>query len=97
MTEKEDRENAIENSYKIKSTDLTSLDNSLDLDQQTEEVRSDPKWLDNKGDEVEKVFGFNKNAELVNARAAMFGFAMLVITELIFKGEAATHAIFGIN
>ena len=56
-----------------------------------------PKWIDNKGDEVTEVFGFNENAELVNGRAAMFGFLMLIITELVFEGKAATQAIFGIN
>ena len=47
---------------------------------------SDAKWVDNEGMEIEKVFGFNKNSELVNGRAAMIGFLMLVLTELIFKG-----------
>ena len=32
------------------------------------------KWVDNQGDEVENVFGFNSSAELVNGRAAMIGF-----------------------
>ena len=55
------------------------------------------KWVDNSGNEVKEVFGFNENAELVNSRAAMFGFFMLILTELIFKGEAATKSIFGIG
>tara|TARA_Y100001968_G_C19291890_1_gene684634 strand:- start:297 stop:581 length:285 start_codon:yes stop_codon:yes gene_type:complete len=55
------------------------------------------KWIDNQGNEVEKVFGFNKNAELVNSRAAMFGFFMLILTELVFHGQAATKSIFGIG
>ena len=55
------------------------------------------KWLDNEDKVVENVFGFNKNAELVNSRAAMVGFLMLVITELIFGGKPVTLAIFGIN
>ena len=29
------------------------------------------KWVDNQGDEVKNVFGFNSSAELVNGRAAM--------------------------
>ena len=29
------------------------------------------KWIDNQGDEVKNVFGFNSSAELVNGRAAM--------------------------
>ena len=57
----------------------------------------DPKWINNRGEEVKEVFGFNENAELVNARVAMIGFIMLIITELAFGGEAATKSIFGIN
>ena len=55
------------------------------------------KWVDNKGDEVKKVFGFNSSAELVNGRAAMIGFLMLLLTELVFKGRPVTSSIFGIN
>ena len=55
------------------------------------------KWLDNEDKAVENVFGFNKNAELVNSRAAMVGFLMLVLTELIFDGKPVTLAIFGIH
>ena len=55
------------------------------------------KWVDNKGDEVKNVFGFNKSAELVNGRAAMVGFLMLILTELVFKGRPVTSSIFGIN
>ena len=55
------------------------------------------KWVDNDDNAVDNVFGFNKNAELVNARAAMLGFLLLVLTELIFNGQPATMAIFGIN
>ena len=58
---------------------------------------TDPKWVNNRGEEVKEVFGFNENAELVNARLAMVGFIMLLITELVFGGEAATKSIFGIN
>ena len=36
------------------------------------------KWVDNQGDEVKNVFGFNSSAELVNGRAAMIGFFMLI-------------------
>ena len=60
---------------------------------QEEEV----KWIDNQGDEVKNVFGFNNSAELVNGRAAMIGFIMLILTELVFKGRPVTSAIFGIN
>ena len=55
------------------------------------------KWLDNRGEEVEQVFGFNSSAELVNGRAAMVGFLMLILTELVFKGRPVTSSIFGIN
>ena len=55
------------------------------------------KWIDNSGDEVNDVFGFNASAELVNGRAAMVGFFMLILTELVFHGRPVTSAIFGIN
>jgi len=55
------------------------------------------KWIDNQGDEVENVFGFNSSAELVNGRAAMIGFLMLILTELVFSGRPVTSSIFGIN
>ena len=58
---------------------------------------SSSKWINNKGEEVKEVFGFNENAELVNARVAMVGFLMLILTELAFAGEPATLKIFGIN
>ena len=57
----------------------------------------DPKWVDNQGDEVKNVFGFNSSAELVNGRAAMIGFLMLILTELVFSGRPVTSSIFGIN
>ena len=60
-------------------------------------LSSYPKWINNKGEEVKQVFGFNENAELVNARVAMIGFLMLILTELAFSGEPATQKIFGIN
>ena len=55
------------------------------------------KWIDNQGDEVKNVFGFNSSAELVNGRAAMIGFLMLILTELVFSGSPVTSSIFGIN
>ena len=55
------------------------------------------KWVDNQGDEVKNVFGFNSSSELVNGRAAMIGFLMLILTELVFKGKPVTSSIFGIN
>ena len=55
------------------------------------------KWVDNQGDEVKNVFGFNSSAELVNGRAAMVGFLMLILTEFVFSGRPVTSSIFGIN
>ena len=57
----------------------------------------DSRWVDNQGDEVKNVFGFNSSAELVNGRAAMIGFLMLIFTELDFSGRPVTSSIFGIN
>ena len=55
------------------------------------------KWVDNQGDEVKNVFGVNSSAELVNGRAAMIGFLMLILTELVFNVRPVTSSIFGIN
>ena len=71
--------------------------NDPELIDQRKNLNEYPKWIDNKGEEVKQVFGFNENAELVNARVAMIGFLMLLITELAFAGEPATQKIFGIN
>ena len=68
-----------------------------ELTDQSTNLKSSPKWINNKGEEVKQVFGFNENAELVNSRVAMVGFLMLIITELAFAGEPATLKIFGIN
>mgnify|MGYP001181377539 CR=1 FL=1 len=61
------------------------------------EEPNEVKWLDNDDKEVDQVFGFNQNAELVNSRAAMIGFIMLILTELAFGGDPVTLSIFGIN
>ena len=71
--------------------------NSPKTKTQLPNLDSSPKWINNKGEEVKQVFGFNENAELVNARVAMIGFLMLLLTELAFAGEPATQKIFGIN
>ena len=77
--------------------DNEPIDNlNKDLDNITSENEYS-KWIDNQGDEVKNVFGFNSSAELVNGRAAMIGFLMLIFTELVFKGRPVTSAIFGIN
>ena len=73
--------------------------NSLDAENSENQFSEsqDAKWLDNSDNEVHQVFGFNKNAELVNSRAAMIGFIMMILTELVFRGKPVTNAIFGIN
>ena len=75
--------------------------NDLESIEDSENIRSinnkASKWIDNRGDEVNDVFGFNTSAELVNGRAAMVGFFMLILTELVFHGRPVTSAIFGIN
>ena len=74
------------------------LEDNLNKDLDTpEETEKNTKWIDNQGDAVKDVFGFNSSAELVNGRAAMIGFLMLILTELIFKGRPVTSSIFGIN
>ncbi len=60
-------------------------------------IDSLPKWINNDGQEVKEVFGFNENAELVNGRAAMIGFLMLILTEIIFHGDPVTKSIFGLG
>ena len=67
------------------------------VDDQNKDLSSYPKWINNNGDEVKQVFGFNENAELVNSRVAMVGFLMLILTELAFGGQPATLKIFGIG
>ena len=71
--------------------------NKKSLVDQNKDLSSYPKWINNNGEEVKQVFGFNENAELVNARVAMIGFLMLILTELVFAGEPATLKIFGIG
>ena len=71
--------------------------NESELIDRSQTLSSYPKWINNKGEEVKQVFGFNENAELVNARVAMIGFLMLILTELAFGGEPATLKIFGIS
>jgi len=72
-------------------------ENNPRLIDQNQSLTSYPKWINNKGEEVKQVFGFNENAELVNARVAMIGFLMLILTELAFAGEPVTLKIFGIS
>ncbi len=80
-----------------KSSNNTHIENlNTDLDNQYV-FGENSKWVDNQGDEVKNVFGFNTSAELVNGRAAMIGFLMLILTEIVFKGRPVTSSIFGIN
>ena len=97
MSDKESEVNS--QNIDSESDDIKSIehiDDSELIDQKLK-LNSSPKWINNKGEEVKQVFGFNENAELVNARVAMIGFLMLILTELAFAGEPATQKIFGIN
>ncbi len=81
----------------LDDTETIEPKNDPNLIGQSKNLNSYPKWINNKGEEVKQVFGFNENAELVNARVAMIGFLMLILTELAFGGEPATLTIFGIS
>ena len=81
----------------LEDSEITEPENDPKLINQSQNLDSYPKWINNKGEEVKQVFGFNENAELVNARVAMIGFLMLILTELAFGGEPATLKIFGIS
>ena len=70
---------------------------TIETSENISNIKQASKWVDNSGDEVNDVFGFNTSAELVNGRAAMLGFFMLILTELVFHGRPVTSAIFGIN
>ena len=73
---------------------IDNLNEDLDI---TPNDNESSKWIDNQGDEVKDVFGFNSSAELVNGRAAMIGFLMLILTELVLNGRPVTSSIFGLN
>ena len=81
----------------VENPDNISVDNLNENLNNTSLESEYSKWVDNQGDEVKNVFGFNSSAELVNGRAAMIGFLMLLLTELVFKGRPVTSSIFGIN
>ncbi len=76
---------------------LKELGPNDDLENMDNYDNQSSKWIDNSGDEVKDVFGFNTSAELVNGRAAMVGFFMLILTELVLNGRPVTSSIFGIN
>ena len=84
------------NNLNENSEDCIIDSHDKDLGNQSSVIENS-KWIDNQGDEVKKVFGFNSSAELVNGRAAMIGFLMLLLTELVFNGRPVTSSIFGIN
>jgi len=77
-----------------KDSQINSLETEINLSKDDE---NNSKWIDNSGEEVKQVFGFNSSAELVNGRAAMVGFLMLILTELVLSGRPVTSSIFGIN
>ena len=77
--------------------DINPIENSNEILENQSSQNESSKWVDNQGAEVKNVFGFNSSAELVNGRAAMIGFIMLLLTELVFKGRPVTSSIFGIN
>ena len=84
------------NSKPVDPTKINPKNDKQFIDQD-QSLNSYPKWINNNGEEVKHVFGFNENAELVNARVAMVGFLMLILTELAFTGEPVTLKIFGIS
>tara|TARA_B100000925_G_scaffold82847_1_gene58999 strand:+ start:266 stop:511 length:246 start_codon:yes stop_codon:yes gene_type:complete len=81
----------------MENNKLKNSESTEDSENVTTMNNQSSKWIDNSGDEVNDVFGFNTSAELVNGRAAMVGFFMLILTELVFHGRPVTSAIFGIN
>ena len=97
MSDNDTESNIQKNNSEFSETKKIETTNDADLIDQGPRLNTSPKWINNKGEEVKEVFGFNENAELVNARVAMIGFLMLILTELAFAGEPATQKIFGIN
>ena len=81
----------------MENNKLNNSESTEDSENFTTMNNQSSKWIDNSGDEVNDVFGFNTSAELVNGRAAMVGFFMLILTELVFHGRPVTSAIFSIN
>ena len=90
-----------QSSFKKEKESKSQFHPESDLEERGEEETNNSKelakWIDNQGNEVEQVFGFNENAELVNGRAAMFGFLMLLLTELAYGGIPATKGLFGLG
>ena len=97
MSEKDLEVNNRNNNSELDDTKTIENKTDSELFDHGQSLSSYPKWINNRGEEVKQVFGFNENAELVNARLAMVGFLMLILTELAFGGEPATLKIFGIS
>tara|TARA_B100000579_G_scaffold423736_1_gene427216 strand:- start:604 stop:897 length:294 start_codon:yes stop_codon:yes gene_type:complete len=97
MSDNDSEINNQNNNSESKKTEKIEPIIAPELIDQSSSLNSSPKWINNRGEEVKQVFGFNENAELVNARVAMIGFLMLILTELAFAGEPATLKIFGIS
>ena len=97
MSDNDSEANNLSINSALDDTETIEPKNDTKLIDQSQNLNSYPKWINNKGEEVKQVFGFNENAELVNARVAMIGFLMLILTELAFGGEPATLKIFGIS
>ena len=97
MSENDSETNNQSINSEIDDTKTIETKNSPKQIDQNQSLSSYPKWINNKGEEVKQVFGFNENAELVNARVAMVGFLMLILTELAFAGQPVTLKIFGIS
>ncbi len=81
----------------MENQNLDNIESNQNLTNISNNDNKPSKWIDNSGDEVKDVFGFNSSAELVNGRAAMVGFLMLILTELVLQGRPVTSSIFGIN
>ena len=81
----------------MENQNLDNIESNQKLKNISNNDNKPSKWIDNSGDEVKDVFGFNSSAELVNGRAAMVGFLMLILTELVLQGRPVTSSIFGIN
>ncbi len=77
--------------------EVASTSNNKQITRNYEEDDGSWKWVDNKNKEIEKVFGFSSNAELINGRLAMISFILLLLSELAYRGEPVTRKIFGIG
>ena len=81
----------------MEKKDFQNNSSEAEINISKDDKNNNSKWIDNSGEEVKQVFGFNSSAELVNGRAAMVGFLMLIMTELVLSGRPVTSSIFGIN